>query len=71
MMSITSGHAKLKKAGKDLLAEWSATQSLWRDPKSEQFDERFIQLFVEKIRAADTALNHMEAVIQQVHKDCE
>lgn len=70
-MSVTSGHAKLKKACKDLLAEWSATQALWHDPRSEKFDERFIQLFVNKIRAADTAMNHMEAVIQQVHKDCE
>ena len=70
-MSVSSGHAKLQRASKDLLARWNGTRLFWRDDVSRKFDQNHLTPLLKKLRAAQEAMSHMDAILNQVRRDCE
>lgn len=69
-MSVSAGHAKLKRAGKDLLASWHAAEALWRDENSRRFQEDYVGPFLAKLRMTQEAMGHLELVLNQIRQDC-
>lgn len=70
-MSVRSGQAKLNRAAKDLLARWDAIKAIWYDENSRKFEENHLEPLRAKLRSAEVALAHMDAVLNQIRHDCE
>lgn len=70
-MSVMSGRAKLKEAAKELFARWNQTRSIWRDEVAQQFEEDVLDPLVTHLRGAESAMDHMETVMNQLRRDCE
>ena len=69
-MSVYAGQAKIKEASKELRVRWNNTKSLWRDEVSRQFEEKHLDPLLLKLRKAEEALSHMDAVLNQLRRDC-
>lgn len=69
-MSINDSYAKLTRAAKDLMIQWEQTKASWRDEKSAEFEDRYILLIQAELRKARLAMEHMEAVLNEVRNDC-
>ncbi|MBI4582394.1 MAG: hypothetical protein HY718_22050 [Planctomycetes bacterium] len=70
-MSINSAHNRLKRAERDLVIRWEATQQHWRDENARQFAEERLEPLLERARAAHEALVHLEAILTGLRHDCE
>lgn len=69
-MSVGSGHAKLKRAARDLLVRWRSVQAMWRDENSRKFEENYIDPFMAKLRITESAMGHMTMMLDQIRRDC-
>ena len=69
-MSVGTGHAKLKRAGRELLAEWDLVSRTWRDEVGRRFEKEHLEPILARIRAAGEAMGHMDGVINSVRRDC-
>lgn len=70
-MSVSAAHAKLKKASKDLVSRWTQTRLAWQDEVSAQYEERHLAPVLSRLRTAEQAMARMDALLAQLHKDCE
>jgi hypothetical protein len=70
-MGVFEGRGQLAKAVKDLQQKWSATKASWNDPMSEEFERRYLDPLESDVRSAVTAMEHMSAVLHQVHRAVE
>ncbi len=70
-MSVGSGHAKLKRAARDLTSEWREVNRYWRDEVSRRFEKEHLEPILAKLRSAVEAMGHMDAVVNQARRDCE
>jgi hypothetical protein len=69
-MSVVEGHAKLKRAAKDLGARWSEIKLSWRDDISHQFEENHVVDLMHKARTAGEALSRMAMILEKARRDC-
>ncbi len=69
-MSVNSGHGALKRARKDLLACWDETKQDWRDENRRHFEEQVLTPLLARLRTAEAAMGHMEAVLNKIRVDC-
>ena len=69
-MSASGGLGKLKQAAKDLKIEWEQARAVWNDENSRKFEQNFVLPFLTRVRNAETAMAHLDAVLQEVRRDC-
>jgi hypothetical protein len=69
-MSVNAGHAKLRRASKDLLVRWQGARAAWRDENSRRLDEILVQPLLSNLRTAEIAMEHMEVVLNRIRRDC-
>ena len=70
-MNLSGNKAQLTGSTKELLLRWSETKTYWRDTKSREFEERYLQELMAQVDKAATLIDKLEEVLQKVHKDCE
>jgi len=70
-MGVHEGRAQLNKAMKELLARWNETRSSWDDPRSREFEEKYVNLLATDLKTTLTAMDHLAILMQQVQRDCE
>ena len=70
-MSVNAGLGKLKRATKDLRAQWSEVRSAWHDQNTRRFEERYVAPLLTRLRTVELTMGHMATVLQKVHRDCE
>lgn len=69
-MSAIQSRAKLIQAAKKLMADWQQVQEAWRDENCRQFDKKYMTPLESSIRAAASAMERMETMIDGVQQDC-
>jgi len=69
-VSVQGGQAKLHYASKKLTGRWDGTKFVWRDEVSRRFEENHLMPLISKLQAAEGAMGRMEAILQQVRRDC-
>ena len=70
-MNLSGHKAQLTGATKEILLRWSETQNYWRDSKSREFDNLYMQELMARVEKAGTLIDKLEEVLQKVHKDCD
>lgn len=70
-MNLSGNKAQLSGATKELLLRWSETKTFWRDGKSHEFEEHYIEELRARVDKAMTLIDKLEEVLQKVHKDCD
>lgn len=67
----SEGNATLVQAIKDLHRNWEAVKEHWRDAKSEEFGQKYLDRLPGLTSRTSLAMDDVEALIRKVHLDCE
>ena len=70
-MNIRGCAGKLGLAAKDLKFKWEQTETYWRDVKSAEFADKYVNSIPEHVARARAAMEELELLIKKVRSDCE
>ena len=70
-MNTRVSAANLMAAAKELSMEWQETKNYWRDAKTREFEERFLDPLPGYISRATRAMEEVDAILKRVRHDCE
>ncbi len=68
---MTGAQNRLLALLKDLQADWDQTRQCWSDAKALEFEQRFLHELTSQVNQTIAALDALERVLQQIHRDCE
>lgn len=69
-MSITAARMRIKGELKDLKINWDRAGESWRDPVSAAFEAQQLKPLENRVRAAMTAMEKIEAEIAKARREC-
>ena len=69
-MSVTSARRRIQSEYKDLMVAWIRAGESWRDPGSRAFEERRLRPLDRRLKAAATAMEHLEGELAKARRDC-
>lgn len=55
----------------ELRSEWEQTKHYWKDAKSAEFEQRFLNELVPAVNQAIATLESLERVLVKLRQDCE
>jgi len=61
----------MTKLTRDVLKGWKETREYWRDAKSEEFDQKYMEELAASVDAAATVMDQVDKLITKIRKDCE
>ena len=70
-MNLTGNKAQISGSTKELILRWSETKNYWHDPKSKEFEERYMLELMARVDKVTTLIDKLEEVLQKAHKDCD
>jgi hypothetical protein len=70
-MGLYEGRGSLSKALKQLENQWAEAKASWDDPRSREFEERFIAPLHSDIRTAVSAMDQMAGLLSRIRQECE
>jgi len=70
-MSMTASKARLEALTKELSSKWAQTKEFWRDAKSQEFEERFMDELLADVNRTVASIQELEKIITKVRSDCE
>jgi len=70
-MGVYEGRGTLSKAIKLLENRWQDTKMTWDDPRSREFEERFLIPLHADLMTAVTAMDQMAVLLSKIHSECE
>lgn len=70
-MNTRSSAANLVQAAKDLAIAWDQTKEAWRDVKSREFEENYLEQLPNHIARATAVIEEIDALLRKVKADCE
>jgi len=56
---------------KGLEARWDDTRNYWKDTKSDEFDQRYMNELFANVDKTVTVLEKLDELLAKVRKDCE
>ena len=69
-MGVHEARGNLSKAFKELMLRWQETRSQWDDAQAEQFEETVLRTLESDLRTANSAMDQMGILLNQVKRDC-
>ena len=69
-MGVHEARGNLAKAFKELMLRWQETRSQWDDAQAEQFEETVLRTLESDLRTANSAMDQMGILLNQVKRDC-
>ena len=70
-MSITTSKARLDTLTRELASNWAQTKYSWRDAKSQEFEQRFMDELLASVNRTTTSIQELEKIVAKVRNDCE
>jgi hypothetical protein len=70
-MSLTGSKSRLAAISKGLSLRWLETKYYWRDSKSQEFEQRFMDDLLARVDKTVTVVEKLDQVLSKVRKDCE
>ena len=70
-MSVRSSASNLAQAVKDLSLHWQQARSSWRDAKSIEFEETYLQDLTPHVSKTATAIEELDNILRKIKSDCE
>ena len=69
-MGVHEARGNLSKAFKELMLRWQETRGQWDDAQAEQFEETVLRTLESDLRTANSAMDQMGILLNQVKRDC-
>lgn len=70
-MSMAGNKGRLTGATKELSLKWQQTKNYWRDQKSLEFEQRFLQELFAGMDKTVAIVDKLDELLKKVRKDCE
>lgn len=70
-MSLKGSAGNLVQAVKDLMFEWDQTKSFWRDIKSREFEQKYLEDLPGHTVRATAVMEELDGLLNKVRSDCE
>jgi hypothetical protein len=70
-VSLASSRARLVALTKELSNKWGQTRETWRDAKSKEFEQRFMDELLSTVNRTVNSVQELEKIITKVRNDCE
>lgn len=68
---MTGSQNRLAGLTKELRAEWEQTKQYWNDPKSAEFEKRFLDDLFAGVNQAINHIDSFERILNKIHDDCQ
>lgn len=70
-MNLSGNKSRLVASTQELMLRWTETRNYWRDAKSQEFDERFMQELRARVDKSVTYIDKLDEILKKVQNDCE
>jgi hypothetical protein len=70
-MSLSAKKNRLSGITKELLIDWAQTKESWKDAKSQEFEQKYLQELFTGVDSAMTVLDQLENILTRIKRDCE
>ena len=70
-MNVSANGKTLFALTKQLSVAWGETKDSWRDPKSEEFERRFLTELTSTVDRVAPIFDDLEKVLNRVRRECE
>lgn len=70
-MNLSGNKAQITGSTKELMVRWSDAKNFWRDAKTREFEEKYLQELTARVDKVITIIDKLEEVLQKVHHDCD
>lgn len=70
-MSTKTSASNLVQALKELNLHWQETKTSWRDVKTQQFEQEYLESLPSQIARTMGVIEELDALLRKVRADCE
>ena len=70
-MSLNAKRTRLAAITKALAVDWGQTKETWKDAKSRQFEEKYLQELFTSADSAMAVIDQLDKVLTKIKSDCE
>lgn len=70
-MSLSASKIRLAAITKELLANWRETKESWRDAKSHEFEQNYLQELFDSVDSAVGVMDQLDKALKKIRTDCE
>ena len=70
-MSMGGSKGRLSSVTKELLLQWEQTKNHWRDSRSREFEQRYLQELFISVDKTVTVIEKLDELLKKVRSDCE
>jgi hypothetical protein len=70
-MNLSGNKSRLTGLTREISLRWADTKNHWRDARSAEFEQRFMQELLPRVNKAATAIEKLDELFKRVRKDCE
>jgi len=70
-MNLSGNKSRLTGLTREISLRWADTKNYWRDARSAEFEQRFMQELLPRVNKAATAIEKLDELFKRIRKDCE
>jgi hypothetical protein len=70
-MSLSGSRSRLAAISKELSLRWHETRNYWKDSKSHEFEQRYLDDLLARVDKTVTVVEKLDELLGKVRKDCE
>jgi len=70
-MNLSGNKGRLTGLTREISLRWADTKNHWRDARSAEFEQRFMQELLPRVNKAATAIEKLDELFKRIRKDCE
>ena len=70
-MNLSGNKSRLAGATKEISLRWEETREHWRDAKSQEFHQKYMQELFARVDCSMTILEKLDEILKKVQSDCE
>jgi hypothetical protein len=70
-MSLSGSRSRLAAISKELSLRWHETKNYWKDSKSLEFEQRYMDDLLARVDKTVTVVEKLDQLLSKVRKDCE
>jgi hypothetical protein len=70
-MSLNANRTRLAALTKALSIDWKQTQESWRDAKSREFEQRYLEELFDGVDTAVAVMDQLDKLLHKIRTDCE
>lgn len=70
-MNLHGSKSRLAGATRELALRWTETRTYWRDAKSQEFHQKYMQELFARVDRANTIIDKLAEVLKKMQDDCE